>query len=248
MSIVPFSEPFAAPAAHVSPTSAPSLVRDHLVVVELRAGQVLSEPGEPLDHLYLPETAVVAEELDGRLPFAVVGRGGIIGGAAVLGAATARARAVVYVGGRSARVSAETLRWLHDESPAVRAWLGAHLRLDFLRLAHRSSCAGTHRVVARLADLLVALHESTTSASIPLTHEQLAAMLAVQRRATVTVAVGELRAAGTVALGRRGLKVLDPTALCRFACGCHHAARFAAAREAITARVRLATSSAALLA
>jgi CRP-like cAMP-binding protein len=84
------------------------------------------------------------------------------------------------------------------------------------------ACSATHPILQRAARLILDLSRSADRADLAITHETLAAMLGT-RRASITVALSALTAAGALSTMRASLVVGDRSILERNACSCHAA-------------------------
>lgn len=202
---------------------APLLLQMEPVI--LRAGDVLLRPGASINHAWFPEGAVVALTLEGDHEVEAIGRDGMVGTALLLGVPIAESWAIVRVGGRALRVPAAALRQAQAEQPAVRALLDRHVHASLLHLRRSVTCGREHLTVPRLATLLLWLRDQRGSDDLALTHEQVARLLGVSRRASVTEALRVLKAQGLVTARRAGLHVTDAPGLQGVACRCYQAAR-----------------------
>src|SRR5437868_1755782 len=86
----------------------------HLEPVSLGFRQVLYEPGQPIEHVYFPTRSAVSHLAvlgDGAIiEVASVGREGIVGVPALLGAGVSRRRCAVTIAGDALRVPAALLQ------------------------------------------------------------------------------------------------------------------------------------------
>lgn len=199
--------------------------------VSLRAGEVLARPGTAFEYAWFPEGAIIAVTLSGGVAGAVehevqaIGRDGMLGMPLVLGVTVADAWGTVRVGGHALRIPADALRGAIAGQPAVRALFDRYVHASLLHLARAVTCGREHLTVPRLATLLLWLCDQRGSDDIALTHEQVARLLGVSRRASVTEALRVLKGHGLVGARRGGLHVANPHRLEEMACPCYHAVR-----------------------
>ncbi|HEY0995477.1 MAG TPA: Crp/Fnr family transcriptional regulator [Gemmatimonadaceae bacterium] len=193
--------------------------------VILRAGDVLVRPGAAIDHAWFPEGAIVSFTFGGDHEVEAIGCDGMLGTPLLLGVGIAERWGIVRVGGRALRLPAGALREALAERPAVRALLERHLHASLLQLARAVTCGREHLTVPRLATLLLWLRDQRGADDLALTHEQVARLLGVSRRASVTEGLRVLKANGLVGARRGGLHVADAVGLQAMACPCYHAAR-----------------------
>ena len=114
----------------------PGMLREQCVEVELRRGQVLAEPGQPIGSIYFPHDAVISLTVSmaagAMAEAATVGREGMTGYSAAFGERAAFARSVVQVAGSADRLPLD----------AFTAAFAADRRV-------RSACATPRRCSAR---------------------------------------------------------------------------------------------------
>ena len=89
-------------------------------------------------------------------------------------------------------------------------------------LERRLHCATVHRATARLADLILTIHEATGQSDIELSQARLAAMLGL-RRTTVNGSSRALEEAGGLRTRRGHVRIRDVSSLIGAACGCRQA-------------------------
>lgn len=89
-------------------------------------------------------------------------------------------------------------------------------------LERRLLCATRHLATARVADLFLSVHAAAPGDSIPLSQEQLGAMLGV-RRTTVNGSCRALEQSGASRTRRGKIRVTNLEVLAAAGCGCHHA-------------------------
>jgi CRP-like cAMP-binding protein len=196
--------------------------------VELALRQILHEPDRPVAHIHFPEDGMVsmlAPLEDGQaMEVGLVGREGLVGLAALLGADGASTEALVQAPGTAWRVEAGAAKAVFDRSAGVRAPLLRYVQAFHSQVAQSSACNGRHGLEERLARWVLMAHDRAEGDSFPMTHEFMALMLGV-RRAGVTVAVGILEKAGAVAHERGRITVVDRRRLEGASCECYRTVR-----------------------
>ncbi len=196
--------------------------------VELAAGDVVHEPGDVVEQVYFPLTAVIglmtvtagAPEVEGM----AVGQEGLVGLAAVLGDGTSPHRAVVQVPGRAVRLPAAALRGLFDLEPTCRRLLGQYTQTMIVLLSQRVACSQRHTAQQRCADWLLRHADRVGTEPIPVTQQFLAAMLGL-RRTTVSAIAAHLQASGLITYRYGRVVVRDHSGLERLACACYRVFR-----------------------
>ena len=192
--------------------------------VKLTYGEVLYEPGEPMQHVYFPSDCVVSllTVVEGHraLEVGLVGREGMVGSRLALGITTASVRALVQGTGTAVRIkSARFLREFHH-SPALQRALLHFTDALMSQVTQTAACNRFHPVEARLARWRLMTRERVPSSEFHLTQEFLADMLGV-RRAGVTAAAGELQRRKLIRYRRGTITILDQRGLEASACSCY---------------------------
>jgi CRP-like cAMP-binding protein len=197
----------------------------HLDHVPLAFKAVLHEPGQPISHLYFPTSGILSlllarEEQGEGMEVGIIGREGVAGLAAFLGAATTLTRSMVQVPGEALRIRADKFRALVGRNSKLHELLLRYVHVFLTQLTQGVACNALHSVEKRLCRWLLTVHDRTNCDRFPLTHEFLAAMLGV-RRATVTEVARRLRQAGLIHYSSGQLAVLDRRGLERIVCNCY---------------------------
>lgn len=194
--------------------------------IELRRGQVLSEPGEPIREVYFPTTCVVSlvTTLANHpgLEVWLIGSEGMIGAPLILGADLTRLHTLVQGTGTAWRMSAEAFAEALRESDALQRRLERYLDVLMSQAARMVACTRFHVVEARLARWLLMSQDRAHSNRFHVTHEVLAAMLGV-RRAGVTRAAMVLQGCNLIDYRRGDVTILDRPGLLAAACDCYAA-------------------------
>lgn len=201
--------------------------------VPLTLGDVLYEPGKPLDVVHFPLTGVVSilADLDDAdvVEVAAVGREGLVGLPLFLGAEAPTERALVQVRGVALSMDAGTFT---DVAAVVDGPLHGALRrytqAMFTQLARNSACNRAHSVRQRAARWLLAISDRVEGPTFDLTQDFLAQMLNV-RRSSVNQVAKVFADEGCIRYARGTLTVLDRTQLSRSACDCYEIVRTAMA-------------------
>ena len=206
----------------------PSMEYQRLAVglepVTLTLGEVLYEPGEPIQHVYFPGKSLVSllTLVDGRLALEIgmVGREGMLGTALALGVALSPVRALVQGAGAAMRMkSARFLKELRQNLPLQQA-LYSYTHTLMAQVAQTAACNRFHVVQARLARWLLMTRDRVQSNDIHLTQEFLAHMLGVQR-VGVTRAAGQLQKRKLIEYSRGKIRIVDQRGLEAASCSCY---------------------------
>jgi len=205
-----------------------SLLAPHLRPLALERGAMLHDVGEQIERVYFPHTGMVSlvavMRSGATVETATVGRAGVIGASAGLGASTTLGRAVVQLPGTAAWLSAPHFQAAAVQSQAIRDLIVRYNDLLLSQVQQSVACNALHALEARLCRWLLQTHDCTDGNIIPLTQEFLGQMLGV-RRTTVTIAARLLQGAGLIRYRRGHIQILDRAALEEMACECYGVVR-----------------------
>lgn len=201
-----------------------TLIKPHLVPVELRLEMSLETANNRIDSAYFIDSGFASVVGDGggkrSVEVGMIGREGMTGLAVVLGDQCPAHDTYMQVAGSGQRIGAAKLRWAMDES--------ATLRRSFLRCAHRFLEQAMQTALAnarnkneeRLARWLLMADDRVGDRTLPLTHRFLAIMLGVQRPG-LTLALQALEGEGLIKAGRRAITIRDRRGLAKFSNGAY---------------------------
>jgi len=198
-------------------------VAPHLEPIELQTGDILQSAGSLCTHAYFPVDAaitLVAATRDGEMSeLALIGREGVVGLPALLGASTNALQSVVLRPGRSYRLPAAIFVQLLQNSAMMQALAMRYVQNIMRQMAQGVVCSLHHSVLQRLSSWLLYHHTVTDSDQVRATHETIAHMLGV-RRESVTQAAGLLQKAGCLSTSRGRITLHDPQGLRAHVCEC----------------------------
>jgi CRP-like cAMP-binding protein len=201
-------------------------LRPHLEPVDLPLRQVLHEVGEPIEHIYFHDggmTSLLIPLEDGAiLEVGVVGKEGLVGLPALLGAVTAPHESMVQMPGAASRIRTDALRAAMPRSLALLDRVLRYSQALHAQVSRTAVCNVHHNLQERLARWLLMAHDRAEADMLPLTQEFLSMMLGV-RRAGVTVAAHILQEAGAIRYCRGRITVADRKRLEASSCECYGA-------------------------
>ncbi|MEW4447409.1 Crp/Fnr family transcriptional regulator [Qipengyuania sp. JC766] len=187
---------------------------------QLNRHQVLASPGECLDAVWFPETAIgsiIAETTDGqRIEAGLVGRDGFLPVQFALSDTQIAHLTVVQIPGIALSIAADPLRGLMKKCPDLREALLSFAHVHSFQTAQTALCNAAYRVEQRLARWLLMCHDRVDWNELPLVHEFISVMLGV-RRASVTDALHVLEERQLVISERGCIVIRDRAALEDFA-------------------------------
>jgi CRP-like cAMP-binding protein len=195
-----------------------------LELVAMPLGEVLSESGGRMQHVYFPTTCIVSllyVLLDGSsAEIGVVGNEGIVGISLFMGGDTTPSRAVVRSAGHAYRLKAPLLQAEFNRGGASMRLLLRYTQSLMTQMTQTAVCNRHHSVEQQLCRALLLSLDRMPGSSLTMTQELIASMLGV-RREGVTEAAGKLQRAGLIRYSRGHIDVLDRAGLERTVCECY---------------------------
>jgi len=200
------------------------------VEISLERGEVLFEPGDPVERVFFPSNAVLSVltvMLDGHaVESSTIGHESATPLLWTLASQPSRARIFTQIGGAATRLPASVLRARARESAELTTLLIRHSASITFQAEQGVACNILHDAPARLARWLLMTQDRTGNRSLPLTQEYMSVMTGVQRT-TISLVANQLRAAGLIRFSRGNVEVLDRPGLQERACECYGAVRAA---------------------
>lgn len=205
------------------PPSDLTLLRPALQAVELRQGEVLSDPGQRVSDVVFIEAGMVsslASMQDGSaIEVATLGRESVIGVLSAIGEHRASVRMIVQIVGHGWKVRAGEFRAAVDKSRSLRDLVLLSSELAMVQMQQTAACNALHSAEARLCRWILQVRDRIDGEIIGLTQDFLAQMLAV-RRPTVTLIAQKLQAAGLIRYRRGRITITDREGIEKLACEC----------------------------
>ena len=194
----------------------------------LSLGQVLREPGRPVEHVYFPTSSVISflyTMQDGSTAeMGLVGNDGVAGIEVFLGGQTTPHRAVVQIAGEAWRIPATLFQGEVARSASMERILLRYTQALLTQISQTAVCNRLHCMAQRLCRWLLMCHDRVGKDEFVLTHEFLAEMLGV-RRQTVTAIAGMLQTASLISYRRGVLRILNRKKLEAASCECYEVAK-----------------------
>jgi len=205
--------------------------QDRFTAIEFDNGKTLQRPGEEVDLVQFPTTAVVVlgvETLAGEsVNVALLGSEGAVGVFEACGSRQIYSRATVQFGGVLWQAPASVYRTLYGGSSALRTAVHKYMETLMVEARQNVACNALHSVENRLARTLLEAVDKSGSLKLPITQVALAHLLGVQRT-TIAAAISGLQRGGSIRTGRAGgIEVLNHQQLEAAACSCRESLAFA---------------------
>ncbi len=186
-------------------------LQPHLEPVELELRQVLSEPHQPIEHVYFPDRGYVSITTNGegnKIELGLIGREGMVGVPVALAARTSPFEVFVQAAGAGLRMAAPRLEEAIDQSRPLRRVLLRYAQASSVQTSGTAFANAEHTVETRLARWLLMCHDRVDGDDIEITHEFMSMMLGV-RRSGVTTATHVLEGNGLIRAKRGVITILD---------------------------------------
>jgi len=205
-----------------------SLLAPHLRTIPLERGVMLHDGGEEIEHVYFPHSGIVSMvavmQSGANVETATIGRAGVIGASAGLGAKQSVGRAIVQLPGTGAWLSACQFHAAANRSQGIRDLIVRYNDLLLAQVQQSVVCNALHTMEGRLCRWLLQAHDCMDGNAIPLTQEFLGQVLGV-RRTTVTIAAQLLQSSGLIQYRRGLIQIVDRPQLEELSCECYAVVR-----------------------
>jgi CRP-like cAMP-binding protein len=144
-----------------------ALLAPQLRTIALERGAMLHDVGEEIEHVYFPHSGMVSlvavMQNGATVETASIGRAGVIGASAGLGARRAFARPIVQLPGTAARISASQFHVAAKQSQAIRDIIVRYNDVLLAQIQQSVACNALHTMEARLCRWLLQTQDSTSS-------------------------------------------------------------------------------------
>ncbi|HEX8748206.1 MAG TPA: Crp/Fnr family transcriptional regulator [Pyrinomonadaceae bacterium] len=196
--------------------------------VTLPLGEVIYEPGDHIDYVYFPETAVFSMlcmmENGDTVEVGPVGREGIVGLNIFFGANTTPTELVVHVAGTAMKIKAELFRQeLRSERSVLPHLLFRYSQMLLAMTGQCAACNKLHSLEQQLARWLLMMHDYVGN-ELLLTHDLIALTLGV-RRPGISESALLFKQEGLINYQRGHIQMLSRQGLEAKACECYRVIR-----------------------
>jgi CRP-like cAMP-binding protein len=192
--------------------------------VVLPLGQMLYQPGSPLQSAYFPTTAVVSLhcvlESGASAETAAVGSEGMVGISLFMGGDTTPSTATVQMAGHGYSLETSLLKGEFDRAGSMQRLLLRYTEALIAQTTQTAVCNRHHSVQQQICRWLLSTLDRVGSREIVVTQEMIAGALGV-RRESVTDAAAALQRAGVIRYRRGHISVLERSGLQTGVCECY---------------------------
>lgn len=189
-----------------------ALLWPHLSRVSLDMGARLQQPGQPIEAVYFPETAVASVIAIGgensRIEIGLVGNDGTTAIPIILGDDRSPHEIFIQVPGSGLRIDTAAFRGIVDEHVGIRTVMLSFAHSFLIQVSYTALANGRQKLESRLARWLLMSLDRVPGDELPLTHEFISVMLGV-RRPGVTLAMHILEGRGYIRTSRSRIHVID---------------------------------------
>ena len=187
-------------------------------------GWVVYESGGHIGYVYFPTTSIVSLlyviESGASAEIAIAGNEGLVGISLFMGGESTPSRAVVQSAGEGYRVKASVLKKEFALGGELQHLALRYTQALITQMAQTAVCNRHHTLDQQLCRWLLLSMDRLPGNELKMTQELIANMLGV-RREGVTVAAGDLQAAGLIHYSRGHIIVLDRAGLEQRVCECY---------------------------
>jgi CRP-like cAMP-binding protein len=199
-------------------------LRPDLELTAMRAGEVLYRADTSIRHVYFPTDAIVSMMYvmpSGHCTeVAMIGREGMTGISALLGAENSIAEVAVQSAGHVLRLPVRPLRAEFARGGELMTVLLRYTQSFIGQMAETAACNRHGTLEQRLCRWLLLSLDRMPDGDLRMTHELIALALGVKREG-VTEAAGRLRRRGAIEYSRGRIRILDRPVLEQTACQCY---------------------------
>jgi DNA-binding transcriptional regulator YhcF (GntR family) len=207
-----------------------ALIAAHFDHHHAELNELLYNPGDDVELVHFPCGPTLVSYMipneDGRdVETILVGREGAVGGIVSQGYLPAYSRIMVKFGGAFVRLHVGKLDAAKEKSATLRNVFARYADCMLAQIFQSTACNAIHSIEQRMAKWIISTMERTDGSDlVPLTHEQLAAMLGVGRSYASRV-IQDFKADGVLETRRGALLVRNRTALHKRSCLCNDAVK-----------------------
>ena len=192
--------------------------------VTFSQGEVVYEPGDHIDYVYFPETAVFSMlcmmENGDTAEVGPVGHEGLVGLNIFFGANISPTQLVVHIAGTVQRIDAELFRQeLRIERSIMPHLLFRYTQMLLAMTGQSSACNKLHSLEQQLAKWLLMMHDYVGD-ELLLTHELISLTLGV-RRAGISTSSLRFKTEGLIDYHRGHIQIINRQGLETKACECY---------------------------
>lgn len=202
----------------------------HLELIAMPLGEVISESGGQLHHVYFPTTSILSlhyvMEDGSSAEIAGVGNEGVLGISLFMGGISTPSQAIVQTAGCGYRLKARLMMEEFNRTGGRRTGVLQNLFLRYTQalitqISQTAVCNRHHSVEQQMCRWLLLTLDRMPTNELTITQELISITLGV-RREGITETAGNLQRAGLISYRRGHITVLDRPGLELLACECYN--------------------------
>ncbi|MBC7796016.1 MAG: Crp/Fnr family transcriptional regulator [Pyrinomonadaceae bacterium] len=199
-------------------------LQPEMKTVSFERGQTIYDIGNSFDFVYFANNLVASRlalmEDGAMIEVGVIGREGLLGIAALIGANMANNVTIAETAGTATRIKTSVLRDAFRRDFKLQTLLLGYYN-DFLtQISQRAACRCRHSVAQQLCTWLLQIHDRTQKDDLTLTQETISQRLGA-RRASITVAINNLEKNNLLVCRRGHITICNREGLEIEACECY---------------------------
>lgn len=206
------------------PYSELSLWEHELELVDLKAGQILCQPGIKHTHVIFPTTAIISllytTQEGTSSEVSVVGKDGVVGISVFMGGNETPNQAMVQSAGQAYLLSTKMAKNIANKNGPLLHMLLNYTQMMITQITQTAVCNRHHSIDQQLCRRLLIGLDLLQNNDLMMTQELLASLLGV-RRESVTTAALKLQEAGVISYSRGHITVLNRQLLEQRCCECY---------------------------
>jgi len=201
-------------------------LRPSLELFELKYKEIIYEPGDPISHVYFPESGIIsllsAVDDNSTLEVGIVGSEGMVGLPLFLGIKISDTRVLVQGKGTALRMKWADFLAACAENEKLSAAMRLFTHSLMKQISQSAACNRFHPVESRMARWLLMTHDRMRNDNFQITQDFLSNMIGVRREA-VNRAAGSFQTRKLISYRRGDMSILDRKKLESLACSCYAA-------------------------
>lgn len=199
-------------------------LRPELEPITAERGALAYRPGDRIDHVYFPLTAMgstTASSSEGMtVEVLSIGREGTTGLPIHMGSETAPLEVIWQVPGAAIQMRSDVFAAELDRHAGLFDVMQRYGQFATLAMAQTILCSRVHQIDSRAARWLLQSQDAVGADTFALTHEFFATMLGVHRP-SISLAANSLQGANAIRYRRGIVTILDREYLMEVACECY---------------------------
>ncbi|HEY9756458.1 MAG TPA: Crp/Fnr family transcriptional regulator [Oculatellaceae cyanobacterium] len=203
-------------------------LKEHAELAPLAVGDVIYEPGKPIEYVYFPETGIISllAEVDEQqlIEVATVGNEGFVGMPVMHDLKVTSGHAFVQASGMAFVIQSAAFRKCLRELPEFRSLLNRYAEALFCQIAQTAACNSTHSIEQRCARWLLLSQDRMNGNEASLREAFVSQMLGTSRTESRKV-LKVLEDKKLISLGSDLITVTDRAGLEDVTCSCYDIVR-----------------------